>query len=694
MADQTVIPFPNSAPPTQGLSLGGVMTAVGQQALDTRAKQEAEARTQTPVLTGMAAHIRKAWEINRREKDPIELRMLQSMRQRRGEYDPNVLEQIRKFEGSEIYMLLSSAKARAISSWLRDSLMADGTEKPWTLEATPIPQMPPNMVQELFQRSQQAMQMLADENLPIDMREVIEEQRKAIMGELQDEAKSRAEKMEDYMQDQLIEGGFMKALSDIVDDITTFPAAILKGPVIRRKLTVQWVDDGQGNWSPQKDYALVPEWERVDPFYVYPSPGAECPNDGDFIEFHRLHRSDLQAMKGTAGYSDDAIDGVLREHGMGGLRDWTMADSERGAIEGRVHNMSNPSNQIDALQYWGSVMGQHLLDWGMSAQEIPDPLAEYEVEAWLIGRWVIKAVLNKDAHGNRPYYRDSWENLPGMFWGNSPMDQIRDVQAMCNHAARSLANNMQIASGPLVWYNIDRLPAGEDVEMLYPWKSFQTTSDPSGPTTAPPIGFFQPQSNAAELMGIYDKFSKEADDILGVPSYMNGGTPGGGVGRSASGFSMAISNAGKVIQHVVGSIDLQIMAPMLQNLYEHNMLYAPDPSIKGDAKVQARGAKSLIAREAAQLRMIEFLRNTNNPADLAITGKDGRAHVLREVAKSLNMNTDKVVPENATPIFGGASAGPAGPAGPAGMGLALPAPSQNTLQDGSPVVNAFEPPSQ
>lgn len=680
----TVIPFPNQGPPTQGLSLGGVMTAVGQYAIDEKEKREREARTQTPTLTSLAAHIRKAWEVNKREKMPVEQRMIQAIRQRRGEYDPEVLEKIRKFEGSEIYMLLSAAKSRAISSWLRDSLMADGTEKPWTLEATPIPQLPPDMVEELFRRSQEAMQMLADANLPIDMKEVIDEQRENILAELKEEAKERAEKMEDYMQDQLIEGGFMKALSDVVDDITTFPAFVLKGPVIRRKLTMQWKRDGS-EWKPKKDYALVPEWERVDPFYVYPSPGAESPNDGDFIEFHRLSRADLQAMKGVAGYSDDAIDGVLRDHGMGGLRDWTAMDTERAAAEGRVSSMENPTSQIDALQYWGSVMGQKLLDWGMTEEEIPDPLAEYEVEAWLIGRWVIKAVLNQDAHGARPYYKNSWENLPGLFWGNSPMDQIRDVQAMCNHAARSLANNMQIASGPQVWYNIDRLPAGEDVEQMYPWKPYQTISDPAGPTTAPPIGFFQPQSNAAELMGVYEKFSREADDILGVPAYMTGGTPGGGVGRSASGFSMAINNAGKVIQHVVGSIDLNVMTPLLQNLYDHNMLYAPDPSIKGDCKVNARGAKSLIAREAAQLRRIEFLQQTNNPADLAITGKAGRAEVLRETAKALDMNVDKVVPEQPDPLMGG---------GVPSAGIQSPGPSQDVLEGGAPVTSNFQPQPQ
>jgi hypothetical protein len=44
------------------------------------------------------------------------------------------------------------------------------------------------------------------------------------------------------------------------------------------------------------------------------------------------------------------------------------------------------------------------------------------------------------------------------------------------------------------------------------------------------------------------------------------------------------------------------------------------------------------------VRRAEFLRDTANPIDMQIMGLDGRAAVLREGAKSLDMNTDDVVP--------------------------------------------------
>ena len=44
------------------------------------------------------------------------------------------------------------------------------------------------------------------------------------------------------------------------------------------------------------------------------------------------------------------------------------------------------------------------------------------------------------------------------------------------------------------------------------------------------------------------------------------------------------------------------------------------------------------------MRRNEFLQTTANPVDLQIVGAKGRAYLLREVAASLQMDTDKLVP--------------------------------------------------
>jgi hypothetical protein len=44
------------------------------------------------------------------------------------------------------------------------------------------------------------------------------------------------------------------------------------------------------------------------------------------------------------------------------------------------------------------------------------------------------------------------------------------------------------------------------------------------------------------------------------------------------------------------------------------------------------------------MRRLEFLNATANEIDMGIVGKDGRAAILREVAKGLQMPVDDIIP--------------------------------------------------
>jgi hypothetical protein len=134
-----------------------------------------------------------------------------------------------------------------------------------------------------------------------------------------------------------------------------------------------------------------------------------------------------------------------------------------------------------------------------------------------------------------------------------------------------------------------------------------------------------------------------ADEYTGIPRYM-AGFDSGGAGRTASGMSMMIGNASKVIRQVVGAIDFCIIKPMIERLYYYNMRYAEDPDLKGDVCVVARGAMSLQTKEAAQVRLAEFLQATGNPIDMQIVGLEGRGELLRSAVRRLDINPDKVVP--------------------------------------------------
>lgn len=631
----------------------------------------AEEANNTPVIQGLAGYVKKQWQsAHDAKQNTVEPRMFQAMRQRRGEYDPEILSEIKKTGGSEIYMMLSSNKCRAAASWIRDVMLGSANDKPWTLEPTPIPDLPPTIAKSIAalatQEAQQYEQLTGLVVQQQDMERIVGYMKDRIVANATKRAKEMVARMELKMEDQLAEGGFGKALSEFIDDIVTFPSAILCGPIVRNKPRIKWVQEAQPapapqmpiqtgaaqppaqppmqpKWTLKVEDQLTLNWERVDPFMAYPAAHASGIDDGDFIRRHKLSRQSLVEMRGVEGYSNDAIDAVLDEYGKGGLSEWLYVDTMKAEVEGKsvAAIAQNNGGLIDALQMWGSVQGKLLIEWGMDEKSIPDPMKDYPCEVWLIGRWVIKAMLNPDPMGRKPYYKASYEEIPGTFWGNGVTDLCRDVQFQCNVAARAMANNMGIASGPQTNVNVDRLPPGEDITAMYPWKIWQTTSDPYG-SGAAPITFFQPQSIAGELMQIYQFFSVLADEHTGVPRYMTGDSTAGGAGRTASGMSMMMGNAGKAIKQVIANMD-GALHDLIERLYFYNMKYSEDDDLKGDINIIVRGAALMVAKENAQVRRNEFLQLClNNETVNQIVGPEVIADLLREVTKTLDMG--EVIP--------------------------------------------------
>jgi hypothetical protein len=253
-------------------------------------------------------------------------------------------------------------------------------------------------------------------------------------------------------------------------------------------------------------------------------------------------------------------------------------------------------------------------------------------------------VLNYDPLGRKPYYLTSYENTPGAVDGKGVTDLCRDSQLMVNASARSLANNMGISSGPQVGVNISRLPPGEDITDMHPWKIWQFQSSDYGDNTAP-ITFFQPNSNANELMAVFEKFSARADEDTMIPRYMTGESSPG-AGRTSSGLSMLISNAGKGIKQVISNIDQNVITPAIERLYQDNLRYSNDPDLVGDVNIIATGANSLVIKEAEAIRRNEFLQLVlNSPVAQQIVGMNGLAELLRDSAKNLSGNVDRIVPD-------------------------------------------------
>ena len=628
---------------------------VRQYGLQDLLQREAEKPPETQDIaeaaeSALASHVRLAWQRNKLAKVRIDEKLLDCLRARRGVFSAMQIAQAQQANGgmNMVYVDLTEIKCKAASAWIREIVLPVG-EQPWGVDPTPLPDMPAPLktsivnkaiaqAQEVMQQTQQAGGGLMDKS---EFRDLISE----LGDKLRDDAEKayakaaakRARRMERVIADRLAQGEYQQAMDAFVEDFVTYPAAILKGPIYRRHKRLSW---GAG-WKPQVTNNPAQTWERVSPFDIYPAPSAKSPQQGDFIERIRFRREELHDLKGLPGYKDDELDGALRDYSNGHLEGWLWTESERQRLEQETLFMYlSPPGVIDALSYWGSLPGWKLMSYGVEGLE---ETREYECNVLLCGRFVLYAALNPDPLNQRPYRKASYDEIPGAFWGRSIPDLAATSQKMCNAAASALADNMAIASGPQVWVHADRFADGEQSIDMFPWKIWQLKSDPTQGVN-PGVGFFQPPSNAPELQAIVEKWSIAADDATGVPRYAYGNERAGGSADTATGLSMLMNNAAKGLRRAIGSIDMNVIAPTINDTFTNEMLYNPDETIKGDCIVVPRGAAAILVRESAQQRRLQFLQMTANPIDAPLVGGKHRLALLRETAAAMELPVDDVVP--------------------------------------------------
>ncbi len=625
-----------------------------------KALADAKKASETVQYTELAGYIRTSFEVMKRHRNDGAAgwseRLLNAMRVFNGVYDAQKLAEIKEFGGSTVYARIIAMKCRGAHALLRDVYLSP--QRPWALDPPADPDVPPEI--------QKAIAMLIESEVagtgaPPDVN-MIRDRTMQLMEAAKmaatKQAERRAKMAEDKIEEILENGNFYTALSDFLVDLPLFPFACLKGPTVRIVPTVKF-ENGQVKIS--NDPRLF--WNRVSPFDVWWTPGVNDIEDGDMIERSRLTRADLNDLLDLPGYNHDAVRTVLDEYGQGGLNDdIDTTDSERAAHENRENPNMNRSNLINCLEFHGNIQGKMLIQYGMEG--IEDELRDYFVQAWLIGRHVIKVQMSPSPRKRHPYFITSFEKVPGTPVGNGLPDILNDIQDVCNATLRSLVNNMSIASGPQVVVNYERLHSSEDGQNLYPWKKWMVTSDPMGNQTQQPISFFQPNSNAQELLGVYQKFTEMADELSAIPKYLSG-EGAGGAGRTASGLAMLMGNASKILQTVASNVDRDVVSKLLQQLLDMIMMTDATGLLSGNETLRVMGVTVAVQKETQRARQIEFLQATANPIDAQIIGPR-RANILRAVASTIGMDGDQIVPSDDEIKQAMAAATQGAPTGPDG----------------------------
>jgi hypothetical protein len=627
-------------------------TDLQKQADEDAARRAADEESQKDPILQIAAHIRSAFQAAKSHKDAhITPRLLACQLQKAGEYDPDTKSRIERAGGCKDFFNITETKTDALEAWIADVITSAG-DIPFAVLPTPVPDLAEDRQGEIVEEVARAYAQAAASGFVMSAKDVYEAAAAAYDDSLDEsfrQAKERAAAAEDFMRDQLTEGGWYESFDECIRDYATYPTCFLKGPVLMREPSLVWQD---GRIVPE--HKIRHTWHRVSPFLAFPAPNVKNAQEGYFCELRKIEAATLQEQRGNPGWNAAQIDGCLSFPPDALTIDGSEYTTVQALIEQRDSqiNAGAPASSYWAIEYWGKVRGDGLIEWGLdkadNGQELL-PLTYYEVQAILIGPYVVRAVLNPHPLGRRPYHHSSFVLVSGSIWGRSMVEKMADAQKGYNATSRQMANALAEGS---------RVRSIVDVDVLdpmcskddFPGKQWLVNGNKmaGGASNRKPIDYFQPQVRVDQYLRVLEHYELSADNRTLVPRYVHGDYNIRGAGETATGLSMLMNASHKGIKRSLANIDRGIINPTITDLFHHNMIYLDDAQygyLKGDACIEARGALHLIQQETVQQMRQQFLRDTNNQVDMQIIGVEGRAEVLRALADKLDLSRSDVVPD-------------------------------------------------
>lgn len=601
------------------------------------------------VVKKLAKHIEKVWQQVQKDNKPVRQEMIKLLKRVRGEYDQEKLSAIRAFKGSEAYVRVGENKARAAESWIKDIYRGD-QDLPWELEPTENPELPDETKEQLKMQTQQQVQQIEQQLLMsvgmVDpnqvarlMQDYYEELLDKALDDMKQEAKERCKRASKEIRDQNQEGGWNTAFKDFLYYFVRLKYGVIKGPILTKKKKQVWQATELGYELTAID-TLVNDVYCVSPFNFFPSKGMKTINDGDVIELHELTKQALSDLIGVPGYSDEEIRAVLSKYSSGDLKAKWFTIEDETAVKQVTRDTNNKiqttpvtqnstdmaSDTIFAQEFYGTVSGKLLIEWGTEGNI--DEHAQYQANCWKIGEHVIKAVINPDSLGRKPYHVSSWAKNPEWIIGEGLIEFAAPIEDAINAVTRALINNIAIASGPMAEIDKDRV----DTKLpIYPWRQIESTSmQMKG--DGPAVQYYQPQMYAESLINAWQFFGKILDEMT-VPAYAQGASQSGVTAGTATVFTQLLAAASRSIKAVVANIDDDIITPYIQMCYDYNMKFTEDETMKGDARAIAKGVTGLLAREQQSHQKIELLQMVANPAYMQILGSKNIGALLAQIIK-------------------------------------------------------------
>lgn len=506
--------------------------------------------------------------------------------------------------GVDATVNLTALKASVANAFLTDAMTSGTSALPWLIQPTPRPDISPESRIEVLEEVKQMLfsgQFMGGGEIVDTIRQLklLKRQKE------REKAERAAREMDLLFQDQCAEGGFHRALRDFLQYFPIYPFAVFAGPYITRAPRLVW-----GEKKPRMATEVFPTFRAISPFDFAYSPDSPDTQRGTCIFTRTLwtRRQLLDAAKMPSYIQENVLE-VLKEADRNADFNLNWLSRAPDDIERNISLWSSNVRPIEVLTHYGIMSGRELEKYNVRGLERTE---FYNCEIAMAGYRVIQVRVMSDPKMQvRPVFTASFYRTGGdRIAGDGIAQRLRDIERAYHSCLMYLMRNAANASAPMCeadYKRIKKYLSDEDIGLLIPGTMYMADPDNTG-GSHPAMKFFNIPSNIPAYSQLMEMFMQLADRVTNIPAALHGEAVGSGAMRTFRGMSLLQGNATKALHAAVDNISNGVFDPMGHYLYDLNMIYAKDASVKGDAQIVTKGAEGILQKEMQRQSSYEILQ--------------------------------------------------------------------------------------
>lgn len=384
-------------------------------------------------------------------------------------------------------------------------------------------------------------------------------------------------------------------------DRVVLGTGIMKKPLNSDKYRKTYVKtqtrDGEIIRVPVFTTEKVPTVKRVNPWYIFPDDAVtDIRRAEDCIEIHLKSKTEMKELLQRPDFMKDRLQKVLEEE----PRQYSDSPFNDPAFLTEGTNVNK--NRYTLLEYHGPLTKKMLESCGLGSTSEQEDYAE----VWVVNGTVVKVELsNLEGCEGVPYCFCVWEPDPATPFGFGIPMLTRDQQRVVNETYKMMLDNAGISAGPQVIVDTTLITPAQDGLECTPFKVWYSTEYGADLTKA--ITFFTPPNAYEGLSQLFQLAKSLADEESSIPLLLSGLSQPTGAGDSATGMALMNQNATSPLFYKSEQWDDDVTEPLISAMYDWEMQFNPDDSIKGTYDIDVRTSTSYL-RNTQDMQKLQGLR--------------------------------------------------------------------------------------